>query len=336
MARSEDEGVSPSVLLGYLLYLENRSGGDQALSDIGWKIFKGGSWKANPSASLEEAIWMVERSGMSQAVYLDVRLRFKDRFSFPPLMQIRAENHRHRPALTVKRHGVRAPLMQCLSLTLTERLQHMYLSGLDNGRLQVSFKAVWGLDGIRGDHPDYNQLTKVSYNTKQVMSVCFGLKEVAITDGSGILVTRTISVAGANKPQNTRPLALFPAKETPELLADFVPKVEFEVQEVKTRGVKVEIREGEELIAECSKCSLSMVDGKMINTLLNLGGAYCTMCAKSQSECEDKDVIQAGFVIERDLETMKDIANALTEPDTGVITRKRAIIPLDRKFVVLP
>ena len=60
------------------------------------------------------------------------------------------------------------------------------------------------------------------------------------------------------------------------------------------------------------------------------------MCAKSQSEYEDKDVIQAGFVIERDLETMKDIANALTEPDTRVITRKRAIIPPDRKFVVLP
>ena len=92
----------------------------------------------------------------------------------------------------------------------------MDLSGLDNGRLQVSFKAVWGLDGS-GDHSDYNQLTKVSYNTKQVMSVCFGLKEVAITDGSGILDTRTSSVAGANKPQNTRPLALFPAKETPDL-----------------------------------------------------------------------------------------------------------------------
>ena len=105
------------------------------------------------------------------------------------------------------------------------------------------------------------------------MSVCFGLKEVAITDGSGILVTRTISVAGANKPQNTRPLALFPAKETPELLADFVPKVQSEVKEVKTEGVKVEIREGAKLIAECSKCSLSMVDGKMINPLLHLGGA---------------------------------------------------------------
>ena len=97
--------------------------------------------------------------------------------------------------------------------------------------------------------------------------------DTAITDGSGILVTRTSSVAGANKPQNTRPLALFPAKETPELLADFVPKVQSEVKEVKTEGVKVEIREGAKLIAECSKCSSSMVDGKMINTLLHLGGA---------------------------------------------------------------
>ena len=142
VARSEEEGVPPLVLLGCLLFLENRSGGDQALSDIGWKIFKGGSWKANPSASLEEAIWMVERSGMSQAVYLDLRLRFKDKFSFPPLMQIRAENHRHRPALTVKRHGVKAPLMQCLSLTLTERLQHMYLSGV-----MVGFKSPSRLSG---------------------------------------------------------------------------------------------------------------------------------------------------------------------------------------------
>ena len=160
-----------------------------------------------------------------------------------------------------------------MSLTHPHRKATAYVPLRSDGRLQVSFKAVWGLDGIRGDHPDYNQLTKVSYNTKQVMSVCFGLKEVAITDGSGILVTRTISVAGANKPQNTRPLALFPAKETPELQADFVPKVQSEVKEVKTEGVKVEIREGAKLIAECSKCSLSMVDGKMINPLLHLGGA---------------------------------------------------------------
>ena len=320
---AEEEGVSASTLLGYLLYLENSHGtGDQTLSDIGWKIFKGECGRGIPSASLEEAIWLIERSGMSQAVYLEARLRFKDRFYLPPVMHIRAENQRHRPTLALESHGVKAPLMQCLSLTLTERLQHMDLSGLDQEVMQVAFKVGWGLDGS-GEHSDYNQLTKVSYNTKQVMSVCFALKEVEVKDESGAVVTWSSSTAGANKPQNTRPLALFPAKETPELLAEFIPRVEAEVNEVKREGVRVEIKEGEETMAQCSKCSMSMVDGKMISTLLNCGGAYCTMCIKSQAECHDPETIQAGFVIDRDVEGMRDIALALTEPDTEVMVRKK-------------
>ena len=320
---AEEEGVSATTLLGYLIYLENSHGaGDQTLSDIGWKIFMGESWRGIPSASLEEAIWLVERSGMSQAVYLEARLRFKDRFYLPPVMHLRAENQRHRPTLAQERHGVKAPLVQCLSLTLTERLQHMDLSGLDQGGMQVVFKVGWGLDGS-GEHSDYNQLTKVSFNTKQIMSVCFALKEVEVKDERGAVVTWSSSTAGANKPQNTRPLALFPAKESPELLAGFIPRVEAEVNEVKSEGVKVEIKEGEETVAQCSKCSMSMVDGKMVSTLLNCGGAFCTMCAKSQAECHDPETIQAGFVIDRDVAGMRDIALSLTVPDTGVMVRKK-------------
>ena len=66
-----------------------------------------------------------------------MRLRFKDRIYFPPVMHIRAENQCHRPALLEYKHGVKAPLLQCLSLTLTERLQHMDLSVLDKTTLQV-------------------------------------------------------------------------------------------------------------------------------------------------------------------------------------------------------
>ena len=110
---AEEEGVSASTLLGYLLYLENSHGaGDQTLSDIGWKIFKGESGRGIPSASLEEAIWLIERSGMSQAVYLEARLRFKDRFYLPSVMHVRAENQRHRPTLALESHGVKAPLME--------------------------------------------------------------------------------------------------------------------------------------------------------------------------------------------------------------------------------
>ena len=321
-AWSEEEGVSTSTLLGYLTYLENSHGaGDQALSDIGWKIFKGERLTGVPSASVEEAIWLIERSGMSQAVYLEARLRFKDRFYLPPVMHVRAENQRHRPTLALERHGVKAPLMQCLSLTLTERLQHMDLSGLDQGEMEVVFKVCWGLDGS-GEHANYNQLTKVSYNTRQVMSVCFALKEVSVKDESGVVVTWCSATAGANKPQNTRPLALFPEKESAELLAEFIPRVEAEVEEVKSLGVNVVMMEGGETVAQCTKCSMSMVDGKMISTLLNCGGAFCTMCIKSQAECHDPETIQAGFMIQRDVEGMKEIALSLTVPETGVMKRR--------------
>ena len=48
------------------------------------------------------------------------------------------------------------------------------------------------------------------------------------------------------------------------------------------------------------------------------------MCVKSQPECQDPEVIKAGFVIERDVQGIKDLALSLTDPETGEVVRKRA------------
>ena len=326
MQWAEGEGVSTTALLGLLLYFDNWSSGDRNIARTGWNIFKEEEVKAFPSVTLEEAIWMIERSGMSQAVYQEIRLRLKDRMYFPPVMHVRAENQRHRPALQEYHRGVKASFKQCLSLSLTERLQHMDLSGLDRGQLQIYFKMCWGLDGS-GDHSDYHQLSKVTFNTKQVMSVCFGLKEVEAKDQSGTSVIWTSKTDGANKPQNTRPLAIFPAKENSELLKEFIPVVEAEVKEIKLEGLKIDVTDsetgnGEEVLAQCSKSDMTMIDGKMINNLLNCQGAFCTMCTKSQPECQDPVTIQAGFLIDRDIASIRDLAIALQDPETGEVVRK--------------
>ena len=68
--------------------------------------------------------------------------------------------------------------------------------------------------------------------------------------------------AGSNKPANTRPLALVPAKEDVELLKEFIPIVEAEIKEMENEGVLVEVTEegsSSEARASCSKCSISMV-----------------------------------------------------------------------------
>ena len=106
-------------------------------------------------------------------------------------------------------------------------------------------------------------------------------------DNSGTSVIWKSRTDGANKPQNTRPLAIFPGKESTELLKEFVPIVEAEIKEIKDDGIKIDVKsngsveEDQEVLAQCCKVKMSMIDGKMINSLSGLGGAFCTMCSRA-------------------------------------------------------
>ena len=319
---AEDENVSITEFLGYILYVESWNH-DKKTSSLGWKLFMGESVVDKPLVSLDEAIWLMERSGMSQAVYLELRLRMKDKINFPPVMYIREENTLHRPILQDYRHGVKAPLSNCLSFSLSERLEQMSLSeDIDFSDLKIHFKMTWGLDGS-GEHSNYHQLSKVDISTKQIMSVCFAIREVIVIDKSNLeIASWTSRETGANRPQNTRPLALFPSKESKELLEDFVPMVEQEVSELMQNGIYLKFNTLD-LKAVCVKCSMSMVDGKMITNLLNCAGAYCTMCTKSQEACHRSDTIQSGFIIERSIEGLKELALSLTDCETGDIMKQK-------------
>ena len=143
---------------------------------------------------------MIEIGSLSQAVYSEIRLRFLNRFILPAVMHVSNENKRHRPSITEYHHGVKAPLCECLCLTLSERLQVIDLSRLDPV-LQVRFKFTWGLDGS-GQHSNYHQLSKTHFSTTQIMSVCFALKEVTVEDTSSVQISWNSSEKGANKPQN--------------------------------------------------------------------------------------------------------------------------------------
>ena len=76
---AEEEGVTPVKLLGYLLYLETFMK-EKKLSKVGWKLFMGDSLEDKPEMSLEEVIWIREKSGMSEAVMQELRLRLLDRY----------------------------------------------------------------------------------------------------------------------------------------------------------------------------------------------------------------------------------------------------------------
>ena len=66
-----------------------------------------------------------------------------------------------------------------------------------------------------------------------------------------------------------------------------------------------------------------MADGKMVVCLLQLGGAYGTMCTRGQEECQNPVVIEGGFIIDRSIESLNDLALSLVDPDTGEVTQSK-------------
>ena len=309
------------TLPGFLLHLENWFV-DKDVAALGWGLFTGGELFKKPEASVTEATWMVEKGSLSKSVYQEYRMRFADRMTFPPVNHVRRDKQLYRPPLTEYMHGVRAPLLTCLTLTLADRLTYIDFSSLDQSSLSYSFKMCWGLDGS-GDHKSYHQLSKTKFTTKQVMSVCYTIKEVKVKDQLGKVVSWSSSTAGANKPGNTRPLLLFPGKESVELVKEVVPMVEEEVKQVKEEGVKVKL-EGVEVKVKCEAANMSMVDGKMVAALLQLGGCYCTMCTSSLEDCHRLATINQGFLIDRSVEQLATLAKSLTNPETGEITKRKA------------
>ena len=196
------------------------------------------------------------------------------------------------------------------------------LSGLERNSVEASFAFCWGLDGS-GDHKDYNQLSKCDYSTKQVMSICFAVKNIKVTDRKGMQVDWKNAVTGANKPQQTRPLGLFPEKECTALLEELVPKLEIEVKKLQDEGLLIGTATEIPIRAKCNEAKLSMADGKMVTSLLNLGGAFCTMCTRDQNDCQNPEIIEEGFLIDRSIESIRDLALSLVDPDSGEIVKKK-------------
>ena len=235
-------------------------------------------------------------------------------------MQVVGENKKHRPILEEYKHGVKASLQQCLRLTLHERLQEIDLSQL-NSDVQINFRFNWGLDGS-GEHSNPHQLSKVHYSTKQVISVCFSMTYISVVDDRGAKAEWNSCDAGTNKPQNVQPLSLFPAKEEKVLLQEFIPIVEEEISKIQSNGIRVELGDGSKKRAICKSALLSMIDGKMITSLLQLGGAYCTMCSVSLLDSHKVDIIENGFTLDRSIKSITELALSLTDPETGDIPTK--------------
>jgi len=319
-----EQGCSVSELAGLFIHQEFYLT-DREKAKIGWELFCGNSGLNPQRATVLEAVWVMEKLGISYSKYTDLRIKFLDRFIFPPAHLVADQSKQLRPQLEVYRNGVRAGLSECLVSTISERLSLVDLSGVDE---KIWFSFNYGMDGS-GQHSDYSQLSKTHFSTKQVFNVCFALTSIKNKDGHLIW---SAASRGHNSPQNIRPLALFPSKESDEVLRDFVPLLDEEIQQIKTEGLELKLPNQTIVKAELEKEIMSMIDGKMIVRLLQLGGSYCTMCHNSQAQCHSQSFVATGFKITRSVDSIQDLALSLLDPESNEIT-KRPGIDLPNQFL---
>ena len=113
---------------------------------------------------------------------------------------------------------------------------------------------------------------------------------------------------------------MFPEKESQELLREFMPILDEEVDDISKSGVNVNIS-GEERKVICVKSHMTLCDGKMITNLMQLCGSCCTICTSKQKDCHDQDIVKEGFLITRSVDSIKDLAISLADPETGEVQR---------------
>ena len=119
-----------------------------------------------------------------------------------------------------------------------------------------------------------------------------------------------------------KPIAMFPEKESQELLREFMPILDEEVDDISKSGVNVNIS-GEERKVICVKSHMTLCDGKMITNFMQLGGSYCTMCTSEQKDCHGQNIVKEGFLISRSVDSVKDLAIALADLEKGEVQRQR-------------
>jgi hypothetical protein len=168
-----------------------------------------------------------------------------------------------------------------------------------------------------GGHAEYSHLGKTR-TTGHVFASYFTVN--SIYDANEALLWDTLS-RGHNSIYNIRPIALFPEKESDHLLEAFAPLLEQEIKDIKANGLRLTLPSGQRVFAKLDKSLMSMADGKIFTRLLQLEGAYCTMCDLSSEQAHDIAVILEGFTINRTIEGDHFCAGTLIDMETREIPR---------------
>ena len=304
IAVAEKEKVKVSRLIGLFL----KRADTQDIRVIGDNLWKERKLTPNEPLSFEKTLAIYTDNSLGRRTYTNQK-KIVDEAGykiFIPWKQLRLKMKIISPVIQNLNHphtGVYFPFLESLQITVSRILETMSKLGLESRNLIIQIK--YGFDGS-GGHSIFHQLEKVDTNNIIIVMFC----PLSITDDQGNSIWNQDSPNVAN---TQRPLMVQMGKESHKTLQSLT-LFENDIKTLTNEGMVV----GEHNV----KLTIlgHMLDRKAADIFTGLGGSYCDLCDFSKEQCLQKDIVQNGFEITRDIETLNSIFEKLVSED-GVLKR---------------
>ena len=197
--------------------------------------------------------------------------------------------------------GVYFPLLSSIQITVSRIL--MTVTDLDLHSQNLNVKIKYGFDGS-GGHSIYHQLNNVSTNNLIIAMFC----PLSISNEKGEIIW----VQDApNVATSQRPLLVQMGKESIETLQS-LQLFENDIKRLTDEGTVVDDNNVKMTIQG------HMLDRKAAELYTGLGGSYCDLCEYSKEQCLQRDIVEGGFEITRDIDSINQIFIDLVDDDGAI------------------
>ena len=303
------EGVEVHRLLGLLLTrCDNKD-----VSKIGSNLWEENDEKLNDGVSIDTATAIMVDSGLGRQAYSNQRkmLKYSGFPILPPWIWVRERQKIITPEVKTLPGGfvgVYFPFKGAMEITTNRILsnKNIFREVTNGDTLKLHIK--YGFDGS-GSHAIYNQVNNAQ--THNIILTMFCPLSLETENGTVVWVQDS-----PNNPPTHRPLQLQMGKESADSLRT-LEQFNDDIKELKNEGVT--IRKDDKELHLKVEIKSHMMDMKAAHLFLGLGGAYCDLCSYSRDACHSLDIIQNGFQIDRDVETLHSIFQDLVQNDGSIL-----------------
>ena len=313
-----EEGVEISRILRLLLTRCDTKVA-QTYGKLLWEAKSDSSSESNRSSlfvPVETALAVYHDSNLGRKTYSNQRkiLSAAGYKIFPPWYALRDEQRQITPPINIfsdPHVGVYFSLFEAMKVTAAR-----IFSSLDEKKFQdvtiVDQKFKFGFDGS-GSHSIFNQANSVDTNNMILTMFC-PLKWLG--NSSNVLWEQQCFMGAAF---TQRRVGLQMGKESTESLQSLTV-FNKDIEMLRKEGFLLE-KHGKKVLVK-SEIVSHMLDMKAAHMYLGLGGCYCDLCDLTKIQCLDKERIEAGFQISRNIDELHSIFNEVVQEDGKVVKVK--------------